>query len=727
MADGWRQIWSDFRDSLRGKPSNPDSDRTVETPESADSRAATIAPGPPIATASPEPPASESAAANSNPDGSEQLTRQFTESAPSETEPTADSDQAQPATARRPTLSQYVASIFAITTIPAALVFFSSDYFADMALPSPPAPNVVATFEGGQITLEDIEAHLKMLLSPTGSSPGSMSQEMLLETVEDLVSDQLILRWAANRKPEADESFQHAIKHINENLNLESFADQLHTERISISESSMREYYDKNKARYEGRSFTEVRDEIRRTLVAEQEPAFVEDYLEKLRTSASITRSFDLLDVPAPSQEELETYYRQNIDQFRLPRRAIVDELEFSVSEFGPKAQQEAASALLGIQGGATFQATSERFPKARFSSRAEVPEGSKSPDWDRNVFALVTGELASVFQAGRSYYVVRLQEVMPAGAKSFAEVSPTIMTALSAQKEQRWFADNGEKTLFTIKGQRYSLRDFYKEYEEASLRDQFEGAEGLKRLANALIDRMLLVSDTYDRLLDVENKPLADETRLRLLRQMMEQEEVDDRIEVSDEQIQAFYSDNRDRLVSPPKSRIRYVRIGLGSSEADANRARERAEEAYRKLTGAVPASDFASVAQEYSEDVETASKGGEFPDWIGESGDPLSELMSHPFHEAIQGMEPGKVGKPFELGGSIYIVEVTERTSPQQLALDEAKPFIEEYLTNQQHRSMAEELQRRQLEEAKVQLYPQLLEEYLTRTASRDQPTSP
>ncbi|WP_245414224.1 peptidylprolyl isomerase [Nitratireductor sp. StC3] len=724
MADGWRQIWSDFRDSLRGKPSNPDSDRTVEPPESADSHA-TIAPGPQIATASPEPPASDPAAADSMPDDSEQLTRQPTESPPSEAESTADSDQAQPAPARRPTLGQYVASIFAITTIPAALVFFTSDYFADMALPSPPAPNVVATFEGGQITLEDIESHLNVLSSST-SSPGPMSQEALLETVEDLVSDQLILRWAANRKPEADESFQHAIKHINENLNLESFADQLHTERISISESSMREYYDKNKARYEGRSFTEVRDEIRRTLVAEQEPAFVEDYLEKLRTSGSITRSFDLLDVPAPSEEELETYYRQNIDQFKLPRRAIVDELEFSASQFGPKAQQEAASALLSIQGGATFQATAERFSKARFSSRAEVPEGSKNPDWDKNVFALVPGELASVFQAGGSYYVVHLQEVMPAGAKSLAEVRPTIMTTVRTQKEQRWFADNGEKTLFTIKGQRYSLRDFYKEYEEASLRDQFEGAEGLKRLADALIDRMLLVSDTYDRLLDVANKPLADETRLRLLRQMMEQEEVDDRIDVTDEQIQAFYSDNRDRLVSPPKSRIRYVRIGLGSSEADASRARERSDEAFRKLTGAVPGADFASVAQEYSEDVETASKGGEFPDWIGESGDPLGELMSHPFHEAIQDMEPGKVGKPFELGGSIYIVEVTERTSPQQLTLDEAKPFIEEYLTNQQHRSMAEELQRRQLQEAKVQLYPQVLEKYLTRSASRDQPPS-
>ncbi|MBB6355767.1 peptidyl-prolyl cis-trans isomerase [Aminobacter aganoensis] len=581
---------------------------------------------------------------------------------------------------------------------------------------------MVATFESGQITLEDIESHLDVLLS-SNSSPGTMSQDMLLETVEDLVSDQLILRWAANRKPEADESFQHAVKHINENISLESFANQLHTERISVSESSIRDYFDKNKGRYEGRTFADVRDEIRQALVAEQEPAFVEGYIEKLRTSASVTRSFELLDVPSPTQQELESHYRQNVDQFKIPRRAIVDELEFPVSEFGTNAQREAANALLSLQGGATFPATAARFSKARFLPSAEVTEGSRNSDWDTNVFTLVAGELGTVFQAGGSYFIVRLQQVIPAGAKSFAEVRSEIVTAVSAQKEQRWFADNGEKTLFTIKGQRYSLRDFYREYEEAALRGQFAGAEGMKRLANALIDRMLLVSDTYDSLLDVADKPLADETRLRLLRQMMEQEEVDDRIDVTEEQIKVLYTENSNRLVSPPKSKIRYIRIGLGSNEDEAKRSRERADEAYGKLTGADPAAaDFASVAQEYSEDVETSSSGGEFSEWIGESGDPFSELMSHPFHEAIQGLQPGKPGKPFELGGSIYIVEIKERTAPQKLTIDEARPYLKEYLTNQQHRTMAEELQRRQLQEAKVQLYPQVLEEYLKSTASSE-----
>ncbi|MBP0440490.1 peptidyl-prolyl cis-trans isomerase [Tianweitania sediminis] len=721
MADGWRQSWSDFLDSIRGKPSRQTSEPATEPQSESVTNPISAVPGSPVPITSPEPIAADAFAAATHAEVTG-LTSHSGDDIPSETNGKIETAPSQPNPRRRPTPGQYAASVLAIMAIPGTLLFASSDYFADMALPSPPAPNVVATFEGGQITLEDIESHLDVLLS-SNASQGTMSQDMLLETVEDLVSDQLILRWAANRKPEAEESFQHAVRHINENLNLESFADQLHTESISISESSIREYFDKNKGRYEGRSFSDVRDEIRQALIAEQEPAFVEDYIQKLRTNASIARSFELLDVPSPTQEELENYYRENVDRFKLPRRAIVDELEFSESEFGPKAQQEAANALLSLQGGTTFPATAARFSNARFSPSAEVAEGSRNSDWDKSVFTLVPGELGTVFQAGRSYFVVRLRQVVPAGATSFAEVRSEIITAVSAEKEQRWFADNGEMTLFTIKGQRYTLRQFYKEYEEAALRGQFAGAEGMKRLANALIDRMLLVSDTYDRLLDVANKPLADETRLRLLRQMMEQEEVDDRIDVTEEQIEALYSESRDRLVSPPKSRIRYIRIGLGSNEDEANRSRERADEAYGKLTGAdTAAAEFASVAQEYSEDVETSSNGGEFPEWIGESGDPFGELMSHPFHEAIQGIQPGKLGTPFELGGSIYIVEVMERTAPQKLSIDEARPYIEEYLTNQQHRSMAEEMQRRQLQEAKVQLYPQVLEEYLERTASND-----
>ena len=131
-------------------------------------------------------------------------------------------------------------------------------------------------------------------------------------------------------------------------------------------------------------------------------------------------------------------------------------------------------------------------------------------------------GELGSVFRAGDSFYIVRLSELKLARTQSLPEVQQVVTAAVVQQMEGDWFEINGEKTLFTLKGQRYSLEQFYKEYQELRLSAQREyaGPDGRKKLAEALIDRMLLVSDTYDQLLDVKTKPLADETRLRLLRQ---------------------------------------------------------------------------------------------------------------------------------------------------------------------------------------------------------------
>jgi parvulin-like peptidyl-prolyl isomerase len=613
-----------------------------------------------------------------------------------------------------------IALVAALVTVPWILSPFH--FGADLWAPDPPAPDVVATFDGGRITLADLESHLA-LLAPPGARKTARSPEAILAVVEDLVSDQLVLRWAAERKPEGEETFRHAVKHINEELRLDSFANQLHDGSLAIAESEIREYYDTNKDRFEGRTFAQAREDIRQTLIAEREPEFIENYLERLRTNASIDRNFTQLDVPPPSKEDLQRYYQANLDKFALPRRAIVDEIEIPVAAFGDAAQQRASDALLGIRGGASFKEAADRLPGTRLTVDREVAEGTELADWDRNVFQLVPGELGSIFRAGDSFYIVRLSKLMPARTQSLPEVRQVVTAAVVQQMEEDWFEINGEKTLFTLKGQRYSLKQFYKEYQELPLSSQrqYAGPDGMRKLAEALIDRMLLVGDTYDQLLDVKTKPLADETRLRLLRQMMEQEEVDDKIDITEAAMQDYYAANTERLTYPPKARIRYIRIGLGASEDEARRARERADEAYNKLVPGLFGSraDFAAVAKEYSEDPESAANGGDLAGWVGEGSDPLAELFDHPFHEAVLQLDVGEVSRPFEIAGSLYIVQVLERTEPQVLSFEDAKPYIEEVLIERKHRLLTTDLQKRLLDQAKVEVYPDVIQTYFEKVA--------
>jgi len=74
--------------------------------------------------------------------------------------------------------------------------------------PQPPVPNVVATFEGGQITVEQVHEHATRLgLDPLVHATGQISNttvpavvvyDTYRATVEHMVSDELVRRWAAN-------------------------------------------------------------------------------------------------------------------------------------------------------------------------------------------------------------------------------------------------------------------------------------------------------------------------------------------------------------------------------------------------------------------------------------------------------------------------------------------------------------------------------------------------
>lgn len=722
MTEGWRHSWIDLLSSLRGVSAREiegtptGSEAVISTPSS--TQDASHDPKSHDAHVSDdEPPFHSSKIAG---DEHAQVSDEVTEANSIAVNSAIEQEEHVARSPKQPDVSRtgytFAAVIALLVTVPWILSVLPVREF--LFEPKPPAPDVVATFDGGRVTLADVEAHRK-LFSPSGQLEFTHSLEFLRRNVEDLISDRLVLHWAAERKPEAEETFRHAVKHINENLSLDALGAQLTDRAIPILESEILDYYESNKLRFGERTFAQAREEIRSILTAQKEPEFIDSYIAQLRENASITRDLGLLDIPKPSDDEIERYYKENLKEFAVPRRFVIDEIEFPRIKFGNDTQQRANDVLLSIRGGRSFRDAANSLPDARVFTGLTLAEGTRHPDWDKNVLAQAPGALSHVFQAGDSFYVVRLNEISEARVKSLTEVRSEIEQIVARRKEQGWYEANSHKTFFTLNGQRYTLGEFYAEYQELppKLRTKYAGPEGLKKLAEFLIDRMLLVADTYDKLLDMKTKPFADEKRLGLLRQMMEQEEIDDKIEVTDAEMRDFHAQNADRLATPPKSRIRYVRIGLGTSDDEAIRARNRTEEAYNKLVPGFfgEAADFAAVAQEYSEDPESAAQGGEFPNWIGEDSDLLLEIANHPFHEAVMRLDVGDISKPFRLARSLYIVQVIERTEPQPLSFEDAKPFIQELLTDRKHDALTAEFQTRLLKEANVVMYSQVLREYL------------
>lgn len=736
MAEGWKQIWDDLRNALRGEPKpEVETPAGVEAPPAEPSRAIeseTIVAPPveamplpeaaPVEAAAPmedtllasEPLAPEAIPAlNVTPAPDTALEWQTNAAAPPIVERELTPHERWLERARTGAMYAGLAVLLLVG------LWFAGGYrwWAQLTAPRPPASDVIATFDGGQITLADVEAHLT-LLAPEESQSFLRSPELFVEMVDDMVSDELVRRWAATRQPDTSEDFSHTMQHITESLNLESLDRLRHEGNIQISESEIQNYYNTNKAQFGDQTLEQVREQIRQTLIAENEQGYVEGYIQRLKDNASITRNFELLDVPPPAEDDLRRYYDANLDTFKLERRAVVDELQFPAGADEPAARRNADDALLKIRSGASFGEVAQTITNTTLLTGTVTPEGLFDPAWDAAVFALTPGEVSDVFQAAGVFYIVRLNELQPARTQTLDEVRPLVLNAVQEQTTADWFEANGSKTLFTLKGKQFTLGQFYKEYQElpASVQTQYAGPEGMKTLAEQLIERLLLVEDTYDQLLDVQNKPLTDEARLQVLKQMLHQEEIDDKIEVTDAEIQKYYDENQALMALPPKLRIRYIRIGLGASADEQTAARARADEAYRKLVPGLfqPGADFATVAQEYSEDPETAAQGGEFPDWIGESADILAEAQLHPFHEAIMSIPVDGISPPFDFGDSIYIVQVIERTEPQTLALEEAKPYIEEYLNQQKHADLSQQLSDTLFKQANVVIYESVLLDY-------------
>ncbi|MFQ5851039.1 MAG: peptidyl-prolyl cis-trans isomerase, partial [Candidatus Binatia bacterium] len=696
MAEGWKQIWSDILNSIRGTaPASEEGcyDASSATPQVEASRVEDAVP-PIEQTASVEEDRVES---------SEQSVPTWTETPPARVR------------------NRWIGNIAWGLGIIALLAFVGRPWIEPLFAPQPPAPDVVATFKGGQITSGQLEAHLALLV-PKRYQAAVRTPENLRALVEEMVVDELARRWGAERKVDSDETFRHTMQHISESINLDSLHAQMHERDIPVRESEIQAYYQGNQSRFGGKPLEEARRQIRDTLASQKEKNYLRDYVGRLKANASVSKELGLLEVPEPSDEEVRRYYDKNREQYKLPPRVVVDEIQIPIRGDEAAARKQADAVRLRLQSGATFVQASQEIAGARVITATTVISGTRSADWTDGVTRLGVGALSEVLRDGTVFSIVRLRERQPERIPALSEVRTRALAGAGEQKAEEWFKSNGDKTLFTIKGRRYPLGQFYREYKELppDVRAQFAGAEGHKKLAEQLIERLLIVEDSQDRLLDVENKAEVEETRLDVLKQMFHQENIDDKIEISDEQIKKFYDENKSRFVRPPKARIRYIRIGLGQTADEEKRARDRANEAYRKL---VPGpfqegADFKTIAREYSEDPETATKGGELDRWIGEGIDFLAELAEHPFHEQVLSLQANQISPPFIYGGSLYIVQVIQRSEPQPIPFEQAKPMIQDKLTHRQHDELSAKLSQQLQRQAEVVIYDSTLRAFLART---------
>jgi len=162
--------------------------------------------------------------------------------------------------------------------------------------------------------------------------------------------------------------------------------------------------------------------------------------------------------------------------------------------------------------------------------------------------------------------------------------------------------------------------------------------------------------------------------------------ENLSSEVEVSDEDIAAFYEENRETRFGPSAT-VRHILVedeGTAQSVLDRLGAGE----------------DFAALAQELSVDTQSGAQGGD----LGEI--PRGQTVPE-FEEAVFSAPIGEVVGPVQTQFGFHIIEVSARQDEGQ-TLEEASDEIREELTEEQTGTQVQEFLQQRQESAVIEVNP-------------------
>jgi len=177
---------------------------------------------------------------------------------------------------------------------------------------------------------------------------------------------------------------------------------------------------------------------------------------------------------------------------------------------------------------------------------------------------------------------------------------------------------------------------------------------------------------------------------------QKLLEQEVGSSITIDDSEMKSFYEQNPSYFEIPEQIEARHILVSTEGLQGDAAKeeALSRAESIRQELLGGA---NFADLAREKSEGP-SASNGGSL-------GRFSKGQMVPSFEEVAFSLEIGEISQVVETQFGYHIIEVTDKIEAGTLSYEEAKPNIEEYLTNVKQQQQYTEFIENLREQAEVE----------------------
>ena len=158
---------------------------------------------------------------------------------------------------------------------------------------------------------------------------------------------------------------------------------------------------------------------------------------------------------------------------------------------------------------------------------------------------------------------------------------------------------------------------------------------------------------------------------------------------EPTDKEAEAYYEAHKGEYIAPVMVKAQHILIQTKPDDKPEGMttAQAKADAVYKEL---LAGGDFAKLAEKYSDDGETKSKGGDL-------GLFTSDQMVPEFSQPVFAMKKGELGKPFKTPFGFHIVKVNDYIPSTQMSFKDVAATIRSRLQNEEREAaISKELER-------------------------------
>ncbi|MCJ7508305.1 MAG: peptidylprolyl isomerase [candidate division Zixibacteria bacterium] len=233
--------------------------------------------------------------------------------------------------------------------------------------------------------------------------------------------------------------------------------------------------------------------------------------------------------------------------------------------------------------------------------------------------------------------------------------------------------AEKGKQTIAKVGKEKITLSQFEDKVKEKKLfsTSPIEDKEKKKNLLDEMILELLIKQKASqmgvsgdEKFLKVKESYMSDQ-----LLKLMYRKEISDQIKLTDEEIDKYYTENKEKLFKIPeqvKASHILVRIEVDSVSHDTaqakKKAKQKAEKIYQEAKGGA---NFDSLAKEYSQDLGSKTRGGDLGFF------PRGRMVKG-FEDVAFSLGIGEISELIETQFGYHIIKVTDKKNEGYKELD-------------------------------------------------------